>query len=231
MTGFFAPAVIMLIMRSSKSLLILLLVAAAVLISGCTQAPGPAAPATPPAPVAHPDLKVLALVPSDLPACFSLSDQRVKSAGDVGNLAKDLGWETGYEVTYSCPAAGPEPTVILHSLAVYPASNVPGIAGMVDRQDRPAGFLYENMSDPDQSFFIRGFSARTGTEKAAGVSPGSFVLAGGKNVSAPASGTPGDFAEFIVYRRNVFEVLKMTGPGANATLLHELARTAAERIP
>jgi hypothetical protein len=50
-------------------------------------------------------------------------------------------------------------------------------------------------------------------------------------VSAAASGTTGDFAEFIVFRGKVFEVLKMTGPHENATLLHDIARKAAEKIP
>ncbi|WP_292346969.1 MULTISPECIES: hypothetical protein [unclassified Methanoregula] len=221
-------------MRILSGSLIFLLAAALVLTSGCTEAQrGPSATAGPvsPLPSGVPDLKALALSPAELPACFSLSDERVKSPDDVSDLAKNAGWEAGYEAVYTCPSAGSGPTVIVHSLAVYPAVNVLNIAGMVDRQDRPQGYVFENISDPDQSFYVSGFSARFNASAVPAASSGSFLVAGGKNISAPASDSAGDFAEFIVFRKNVFEVLKMTGPGTNATLLHELARTAAQKIP
>lgn len=219
----------------SLSCLLLLVLAAAVIIAGCTQAPGPVAPAAPepavPGTVTAPDLPSLALAPADLPACFSRTGEQGKTADDVGDLARQAGWEGGYEAVFSCPSAGAGPTVIVHSLALYPAGNVPGIAAMVDRQDRPAGFLYANISDPDPGFFVSGFSARVNSTGPSAASRGAFVLAGGRNVSAPASASQGDFAEFIVFRGNVLEILKMTGPDTNATLLHGLARAAAQKIP
>lgn len=225
-------------MRILFPALLLVLAAALVLAAGCTQpagtaVPAPPAPAVPlsPAPAGVPDLKALALAPAELPACYSLADERVKTADDVSDLAKKAGWEAGYEATYTCPSAGDEPTVIVHSLAVYPAENVLNIAGMVDRQDRPADYVFGNISDPDQSFYVSGFFARSNASRQTAASSGSFVLSGGKEVSAAAPGITGDFAEFIVFRKNVFGVLKMTGPGTNATLLHGLARTAAQKIP
>jgi hypothetical protein len=215
-------------MSSSRALIIAILVCSLVLATGCTGLNGTAAPS--PATPDQISLESLVLTPSEIPQNFTLSESRVKKSTEVSKLARDLGWEAGYEVIYTYPAAGAEPTVLVHSLAVYPANNVLGIAAMVDRQDRPAGFLYENISDPDQRFYISGFSAKVSSTETA-VSPGSFVIAGGKNVSAAASGTTGDFAEFIVFRGKVFEVLKMTGPRENATLLHDLARKAAEKIP
>ena len=219
---------------SGSLILILILAAACVLASGCTQperAPSATAAAGSPAPVGVPDLRSLALAPTELPACYSLSAGREKSAADVGDIAKKAGWQAGYEAAYTCPSAGSEPTVIVHSLAVYPAANMLSIAGMVDRQDRPADYVFENISDPDQSVYVSGFYARSNASRETAASPGTFVLSGGRDISAPVSGTAGDFAEFIIFRRNVFEVLKMTGPGTNATLLHELARTAAMKIP
>jgi len=236
MAGFFAAADTMLRMRilSGSRILILILAAACVLASGCTQ-PERGPPPTPapgsPAPAGVPDLRSLALAPSELPACYSPSAGRDKSADDMSDIAKNAGWQAGYEAAYTCPSAGAEPTVIVHSLAVYPAANMLSIAGMVDRQDRPADYVFENISDPDQSVYVSGFYARSNTSRETAASPGTFVLSGGRDISAPASGTAGDYAEFIIFRRNVFEVLKMTGPGTNATLLHELARTAAMKIP
>jgi hypothetical protein len=215
-------------MSSSRYLIIAILLCLLVLATGCTGRTGTAVPA--PTTSEHITLESLVLTPSELPQNLTLRESRVKNSTEVSKLARDLGWEAGYEVIYTYPAAGAEPTVLVHSLAVYPANNVPGIAAMVDRQDRPAGFLYENISDPDQRFYISGFSAKVISTETA-VSPGSFVIAGGKNVSATTSGTMGDFAEFIVFRGKVFEVLKMTGPQENATLLHDLARKAAEKIP
>jgi hypothetical protein len=218
-------------MRFPTGLFPVFLLAAALVSAGCTQAPVPAAPAAPvPAAVAGPDLPSLALAPADLPACYALSGQRVKTAGDVGVLAKNAGWEAGFEAVFSCPATGGEPSVIVHSLALYPAANVPEISAMVDRQDRPAGYLFENTSDPDQRVFISGFMATANTTGAPESSAGSFVLSGGKDAAA-AAGSAGDFAEFIVYRGNVFEVLRMTGPGTDAALLHGLAQKAASKIP
>ena len=38
-------------------------------------------------------------------------------------------------------------------------------------------------------------------------------------------------AEIIFYRGKVFEVLKMTGPETNVTLLRDLAQKASAKIP
>lgn len=219
----------------SLSRLFLVVLAAAVITAGCTHAPGPVAPAEPapaaPGAVTASDLPSLALAPADLPACFSRTGEQVKTADDVGDLARQAGWQGGYEAVFSCPSAGSGPTVIVHSLALYPAENVGGIAAMVDRQDRPAGYVFGNISDPDRSFIVSGFSARFNSTEPSAASPGAFVLAGGRNGSAPAPASRGDFAEFIVFRGNVLEILKMTGPDTNATLLHGLARAAAQKIP
>jgi hypothetical protein len=216
-------------MSSSRYLIIAILLCLLVLATGCTGCTGTAVPA--PTTSERITLESLVLTPSELPQNLTLRESRVKNSTEVSKLARDLGWEAGYEVIYTYSAEGAEPTVLVHSLAVYPANNVLGIAALVDRQDRPAGFLYENISDPDQRFYISGFSAKVSSTETSAVSPGSFVIAGGKNVSAAASGTTGDFAEFIVFRGKVFEVLKMTGPQENTTLLHDLARKAAEKIP
>ena len=151
-------------MQFPHRLIIVILVFTAVLAAGCTQGTGPAAPATP-VPVTGPSLQDLALKPSEVPACFSLTDQHTKSSGDVGELAKDLGWQAGYEVTYTCPATGAEPTILVQSLAVYPAANMPGLASMVDKQDRSAGFPYEDLTFPDQGSTMRGFYGKAGSAR------------------------------------------------------------------
>lgn len=217
-------------MQFSLRFVIIFLVSSAVLAAGCTQGTGPAVPATP-VPVTGSDLYKLAISPSDVPVCFSLSNQHEKRSGEVGKLAKDLGWQAGYEVTYTCPAAGAEPTVLIHSLAVYPATNMPGIASMVDEQDRSAGFTYENLSFADQGSTLRGFYGKAGGAGVPGTPAGIGLLTGTGSVPETNSVSGSDVAEIIFSKGKNFGVLKMTGPGTNATVLRDLALVAYAKIP
>jgi hypothetical protein len=117
---------------------LLVFVCCAVFAAGCTRDEGSSQPATP-AHLATPPLRDLTISPADLPACFSPGEQKEKNSRDVGTLARDLGWQAGYVVTFICPSESGEPTEIVHSLAVYPAENMPGIASIVDKQDRSDG--------------------------------------------------------------------------------------------
>jgi hypothetical protein len=202
-----------------------------ILTTGCTQGTAPAVTATP-VPAAAPDLRALALDPADLPACFSLSEEQVKTPGDVGSLARDLGWQEGYVVTFTCPAQGTgEPTVILHSLAVYPVNNIPGIVAMVDSQDRSgSGLVYENLTFPGREAEMRGFYGRAGSGKAGNASTGSSPVTGAQAGSGNRTTTRSDMAEIIISRGTTFEVLRMNGPMTNATLLGELARAALAKV-
>jgi hypothetical protein len=217
-------------MRLSPGLVILILAVAVVFAAGCTQKTSPALPVTP-VPETTPNLSDLAIMSSDIPACFVLTEKQVKSSADVGELAKDLGWQEGYGVSYTCPAKGTEPTVILHSLATYPAANMPGIATMVDEQDRSAGYLYEDLSFPDQGITMRGFYRKAGSVQVSGILTDANLL-NGRNESAETDAVAkSSVAEIIFYRGTTFEVLRMTGPGTNATLLKELALKSAAKIP
>jgi len=216
-------------MQFSCRFIIVILVFIAVLATGCTQGTGPAAPVTP-VPVTGPDLQNLALRPSEVPACFSLTDQHTKSSGDVGELAKDLGWQAGYEVTYTCPWSGPEPTVIIHSLAIYPAGNISGIASMVDHQDRSASYTYRDLSFPDKNSIMSGFFGKTGRTEIPGISAGTDVLIS-NSVPETDAVSGSDVAEIIFYRGTCFNVMKMTGPGTNMTLLRDMALGVSAKIP
>jgi hypothetical protein len=227
---FFALAIITLLMDSPYRLIIVVLVFTAVLAAGCTQGVGPAAPATP-VPVTGSSLQDLALKPSEVPACFSLTDQHTKSSGEVGQLAKDLGWQAGYEVMYTCPATGAEPTILVQSLAVYPAANMPGLASMVDKQDRSAGFSYEDLTFPGQGSAMLGFYGKAGGTEVSGSQAGTVLMNGTSNVHETNTVSGSDMAEIIFSRGTRFSVLKMTGPGTNATVLRDLALVAYAKIP
>lgn len=219
----------MLLMHFSHSLIIVFLIFAAAIAAGCTQGTGTAAPEVT-GPVTGPDLQDLSIRQSDVPACFSVTDQHTKTPGEVGQLAKELGWQAGYEVTYTCAEAGAGPTVLVHSLAAYPAVNMPGIVAMVDKQDRAAGFLYEDLEFPDKDPSLRGFYGKAGATAVTGSTAGTGQLAGTGSPEISAN-TRGDVAEIIISRGTYLSVLKMNGPGTNATILRDLALVAYARIP
>lgn len=217
-------------MQIPATLLFAFVITGLALAAGCIQGEAPAVTAAP-SPAAVPDLRAIALGPADLPACFSLSEEQFKTYNDVGNLARDLGWQAGYAVTFTCPATDAGGTsTILHSIAVYPASNIHAIVTMVDSQDRSgAGYVFEDLTFPGRETEMRGFYGRAGSMGAGNESSGSYLISGG-----PAgSGTtpPNDMAEIIISRGRTFEVVRMSGPMTNATLLSEIAGIALSKIP
>ena len=230
MTGFFALANINLRMHISPCSVILLLIGIVVFTAGCTQGTGQVVPATP-LPGSAPDLHGLALSGSEVPGCFSLAEQHIKSSGDVGKLARDLGWQAGYVVMYSCPAEGHEPTTILHSITVYPAENLPGIVSKVYEQDRSSGYMYEDLSFPEKGSAMRGFYGKVNETQASGLSPGTYLVSGGRGVPETNAVSGGDVAEIMIYHGTIFEVLKMTGPGTNVTIIRDMAQKASAKIP
>jgi len=216
-------------MQFPAPLLFAFIITGMILNAGCTQGTAPAVTAIP-LPAAT-DLRALALDPADLPACFSITGEQVKTPDNVGALAKDLGWQAGYAVTFTCPGNGTgEPTEILHSLAVYPAKNMPAIVAMVDSQDRSgSGFVYENLTFSGREAEMRGFYGRAKSMEAGNASAGAYLVSGGQ---AGSGTTPRNYmAEIIISRGTTFEVLRMSGPMTNATLLGDIARTALLKVP
>jgi hypothetical protein len=214
-------------MQFFPRLVIFILAGMAIFSAGCSQGTGTAQPVSP---ASDFPLQDLALNLTDLPACFTLAGQHEKGPGDVGMLAKDLGWQAGYVVTYTCLSDGREPNVITHSLAVYPAENMSAIAFLVDEQDR-MGLAYENLSFTDQRTAMRGFFGNAGGAPGPSVSPDT-IISGGLPTDNSLSAKPGSLiAEIIFYRGTQLEILRMTGPGTNTTFLHGLASIAERKIP
>jgi hypothetical protein len=217
-------------MQSRSSLFILILASTAVFTAGCTQGTAPALPPTP-LPVTAPHLQDLALSTTDVPACFKMTGQRAKDPSEVGTLAKDLGWQAGYVVRFTCPSDGVEPNVITHSLAVYPSENLSGIAFMVNEQDRLEGFTYENLSFPNQGSALYGFFGKTGGTYSSGIFPGISMDTGRDEVTKKDNETGSGEGEIIFYRGTIFEVIRMTGPGTNVSILRDLTGKASAKIP
>ena len=78
---------------------------------------------------------------------------------------------------------------------------------------------------------MRGFYGKSGGILDSGIAPVTYFVNGGNEGTEIHTDTGGRVAEIIFYRGKVFEVLKMTGPGTNVTLLHNLAQKASAQIP
>jgi hypothetical protein len=164
-------------------------------------------------------LSPLALAPDDLPAGFALAEAREKTLDDVGSLARNLGWNGGYGVSYI--RRGPDPgnaTTVIQSIAVYPEENIPAIAAMADSQDRAVfNQSASNLTLQNLGAGSHGFSVNV-SPVASGPEPG-------------ANRASLQVAEIIFSRGRTFEVLRMSGPGTDAAILQSLAAKAYEKIP
>lgn len=221
----------MCIMQYSRYLIVALVLCAALLIAGCTQGPKSPAPASP-APPATAGLAQLLIGPSDVPANFTLVESRAKSPEDLGSLATDLGYEGGYVARYSTPAADQSgSTNITQSIAIYPEKNIPSLITLVNKQDR---------SDPDLSYSDLPVPGLGNDSHGFFGSATARIIVKPTNQNPLATG-PGSYDVTVVYTREVaevifakgttFEVIRMEGPGANATITQGLAEKAFLKIP
>ncbi|WP_321507761.1 hypothetical protein [uncultured Methanoregula sp.] len=205
---------------------------AAILGAGCTQSRAtPASPATGQA-VPTVDLATLALTPSDVPSNFTLTSQAAKNPADVGTLARDLGWQGGYTVRYTGPAgANGVPGQIVQSIALYPSATIPDLIAMSDKQDRAdTDLTYANLTPGTIGATSRGFLGKAPAGlyiKPTNVNP---LVTGSEHHDVSAE-LKTDVAEMIISKGNVFEVIRMTGPGADTQAITALAEKAYAKIP
>jgi hypothetical protein len=208
-------------MRFFSYLIVSFLICAAAAGSGCISGTGQSSPVTPAVPSATGNLSQLVLAPADLPAGFILAESREKKQDEMGDLAREIGWDGGYVIRYTKPAADPgSPTVILQSIAVYPEQNLPAIIAKVDEQDR-AGFnqtitslTLQNLGPDSRGFSVHMLPAVSVPENATGMTR-----------------TETGVVEIIFSRGTIFEVVRMSGPGTDAAVLQSLAETAYAKIP
>ena len=214
-------------MDVSRYLILAALVCAAIAASGCSTA-GPSAPAAPasPAPAAAAPLASLALAPADVPQGYVLTESRGKDAAEVGRLAHDLGWQGGYAVTFTNTSAAPAGrTTIAQTITAYPEENVPGVIGIIVRQERSGTALtFSDIPDPGLGNISGGF---TGHPQPVSVNENRHPL-----IPAAAQPEPEqDFSEVYFSKGTLFEVIRMTGPASDPAVVTAIARTAYAKIP
>jgi hypothetical protein len=211
----------------SRSLILVSLLCSLLLAAGCTHStPSPVPPA------AGPVLADLALTPADLPPGFTLAESRAKNSSDVGTLARQLGWQGGYVVRYSGTSPdGGRQTAIVQSIAVYPAGTVPDIVTIVDKQDQSDTDLnYTEIRSGVPGDHGTGFYGRASAPvlvKATNVNP---LVPGPENQDVETLAKD-NIAEVIFSRGTTFEVISITGPGADVATVTALAQKAYAKIP
>ena len=213
-------------MNSSQYLIILFLVISLAFAAGCTQGSGTSVPATP-APPPTP-LESLVLSQSEVPQNFTLVESRAKNSTDVGQLAMALGWQDGFVVRFTRPADGEHgPVVILQTITRYPPKNIPGIAELIEKQERAdSNMTFSNLSSPALGSYSQAFSGTAITriiQQPDPVNPQENVLVLGTIQQ--------DFIEIIFSKGDILEILRLTGPEPDLSTLTSLAQKAYNKIP
>ncbi|NMB79195.1 MAG: hypothetical protein GYA23_08885 [Methanomicrobiales archaeon] len=212
-------------MNWSFTLLSGFLLAAVVLNAGCTQADNTAVVPVTPVPPAV--LAAGGLTPNEVPAGFTKTTDREKRTDEVGDLARDLGWESGHIVEYSgITGNSTKPTVITQTMTVYRSKEMGKIARIIETNDQNQhGLGIQSLSPPNLGENSRAFSGKAGMlidPRQDAQSP----LATGSATAAYRE----DMVEIIFTKGPVLEVITMTGPGSDYPALLEMAVKAYDKI-
>jgi hypothetical protein len=213
-------------------MLLSLLFCAALFCAGCTQsAPSDTVSQnTDPAPFKDPELMGLML--SDMPPGFALAESRMKNSSEMGRLALDLGWQSGYVVRYINPVQGTTSvTEIIHSIAIYPEHTMPDVIEYSAQQARSGSdFTYTDLLVPAPFEHARAFSGKAGAQIPP-ASTGFSLLSDKTGTTDEQAGIKNDFSAIFFSKGNTFEVIKISGPSPDAAFLFNLSKKAYAKIP
>jgi hypothetical protein len=196
------------------------------LCSGCTSPSGipSGTPAATPSPAGNLSLAPLALTPADLPAGFVQQSGRYKSPDEVSAAAKYLGWQEGYVANFtSAGNASSGTTTITQTITQYNTTNMTELVGIVSaNEEQQTGLGFIALAPPSGIPGARAINAIVVNISGSSSSVGGGILPVAQAASAPATG----YMEVIFGKGQVFEVIRMTGPGAQYNTLAALAQTA-----
>jgi hypothetical protein len=219
-------------MQISRIIFISLLFCAALFCAGCTQSSpsDTVSPDTVSAPVADPAQMGLTL--SDLPPGFALAESRTKNTSEMGRLALDLGWQSGYLVRYISPVQnGNAGTEIIHSIAIYPEQTIPDVIEYSAQQAKSdSGFTYTNLTVHALYEHAQAFSGKAGAQIPT-TSTGYNLLSAKTDAQVEQTELKNDFSEIFFSKGNTFEVIKISGPSPDTAFLLNLSEKAYAKIP
>ena len=208
------------------ALVFLVIMFLVILCAGCTSSSGSpvGTPAATPAPAENLSLAPLALTPADLPAGFVQQSGRYKSPDEVSAAAKELGWQEGYVANFTSVGNATSGTAtITQTITEYNTTNMTELVGIVSaNEEQQTGLGFIALDPPSGIPGARAIHAIVVNISGTTSSMGAGVLPVAQATPAPAAG----YMEVIFGKGQVFEVIRMTGPGAQYDTLTALAETA-----
>ena len=213
-------------MKWLQFIIIASLITGMAVLAGCTQQGSVPAPATPPALSAS--IHSLALTAADAPVNYTLVSSREKTATEVGSLARNLGWESGYVVTYSgYPDNKMGETLITQTITTYPADRMNEIRTLIETNDKADNELViTDLPSPGLGENSFAFSGKATSQIVLRPKTDDPLSHGSMEGSLKQ-----DITEIGFVKGSTLEVLKMTGPNTNYPELHAMAEKAYAKMP
>jgi hypothetical protein len=146
----------------------------------------------------------------------------------MSSLALQLGWQAGYAIAYTNTSSGPDNrTTIVQTITVYPEKNIPGVISVIGRQERSdSNMSYSDIPPLAVGIISGGYTAKARAPMVL-TTDNSNILTPKASITEPLP----DIAEVWFSKGTIFEVIRMTGPGADAATVTDLARTAYAKLP
>jgi hypothetical protein len=145
----------------------------------------------------------------------------------MSSLALQLGWQDGYTITYTnttSPLAG---SAIIQTIAIYPEKSIPDVIALIGKQEQSdSDVTYTGIPSPGIGDISGGYTGKARAQMILKTDD-SNPLAPGAVKTEPGQ----DIAEIWFSKGTVFEVIRMTGPGADTDAAISLARTAYAKLP
>lgn len=150
----------------------------------------------------------------------------------MSQLAMDLGWKRGYVVKYSFAGQNSStPTEITQSIAIYPENRISDIITLAEAQERnDPQMTYSDLPLPLTGDTTRAFQATKTADGSSlnqsrneGINP---VM----GINAEQESIKPEFMEILFYKGELFEVIRMSGPERNYTVLENISEIAYNKI-
>jgi hypothetical protein len=216
------------IMHWSRITIVLIVLCAALLVAGCTQ--NSANPTTVNPSGTSESLEKLALTPAEVPANFTLAESHAKNQSEVSSAAMGLGWQAGYLVLYTSSLTGSSvSSEIRQTITQYPETNIEKILASAAFTDQAAGGMeFSYLPSPGLGNASQAFQ---GTVMNTTVDSKGIVQIPTQGQPISSHGPEGQkFVEILFTKGNIFEVLRMSGPDADYSVLKGIAGTAYDKI-
>jgi hypothetical protein len=217
-------------MYRSYSLIATVLLCAIILAAGCTQNSGPFTQVTPATLSSLPDLSSLALSPSDVPGGYLVNDSTTKKSGDMSKLALDLGWQGGFAIHFVKLSENPfNNSEILQSVAIYPSKSIANLLEYAEKSDQSdKDLVYTSLPSPGIGDYSYAFSGKANAQLIIKPEENNPLITGKSATTQTVMKQ--DFVEIVFSKGKTFEVIRMSGPEADYTILKGLAETAYRKI-